>query len=705
MAHASSFNHTSATVDSSCNQAYFSPDGNPFTLCPGPYPTGGNCVWWAWEQWHLLGYDLPLNWGNAADWIVDADRSGLPLGTTPRLGSIAVFPRADGVWAFGAEGHVAFVTGVSPDNSTFNVTYQNYGDPTPMHVGTGYDVSVINEPRYQDGEMRFIYFPRLIDPVRFSHLPGVDGNGVSQVPVANSLLSSSNTSGNSQIALGLPPGSLDQEFSADFTGSGFTELLLYNRQQGHLDIVTFSDKLRPQKRITPNLAHYLQQNQPVNSYVIPQRVSLSDATTPANGWGSNLDIHIGDFTGSGRSQILLYDRMSGEIQILGLTPQLKIQEHVILPGWGPGWEIYVGQYDGHRSGVFMYNRSAFSNPTATLPAGPTSSTTSPVGPTPGSTSTPQPSPNPTAKPTPSPTAKPSPSPTPSPRPSPSPSPSPTSSPSPTAKPTPSPSPSPTAKPKPTPSPSPSPSPSPTATPSPTSTNTSGANLDIEHTIIDTIPKPGDDLSGSVPQGAQGSTPNIFVLDFKKDFSIDQEQQYTLSNNSWEVYIGRFVNPHQDGIFLYDRTTGEARVMNFDSKMVVARYQQIHNLPGNWEVHSGDFNGSGRAQLLLYDPGSGDAQFLVLGSDLSLVDQKSFSGWKTSQVLYVGHFGLSSLSAMLYDQKAGQSTFIAFNSSLGVIHQYTISSWSQNSQVLIGSFLDRSRCLATHTCNKGDDILV
>src|SRR5258708_28082994 len=126
--------------------------------------------------------------------------------------------------------------------------------------------------------------------------------------------------------------------------------------------------------------------------------------------------------------------MSGEIQILGLTPQLQIQEHVILPGWGPGWEIYVGQYDGHRSGVFMYNRSAFSNPTATLPTGPTSSTTSPVGPTPGSTSTPHPSPNPTAKPTPSPspTAKPSPSPSPSPTATPTPRPSQTPSPSPNA---------------------------------------------------------------------------------------------------------------------------------------------------------------------------------------------------------------------------------------------------------------------------------
>src|SRR6185437_16633803 len=43
--------HTISTVDATCTQAYYSPDGNPFQLCPGPYPGGGNCVWWAWEQW------------------------------------------------------------------------------------------------------------------------------------------------------------------------------------------------------------------------------------------------------------------------------------------------------------------------------------------------------------------------------------------------------------------------------------------------------------------------------------------------------------------------------------------------------------------------------------------------------------------------------------------------------------------------------
>ncbi len=166
-AQGTAFDHTAPTLDETCNQAYYSPDGNPFQLCPGPYPGGGNCVWWAWEQWHLLGYNLPLNWGNAADWIVDAERTGLPLGEVPRVGSIAVFPVADGVWAFGPAGHVALVTWVSADGSTFDVTYQNYGDPTPMYTGAGYPVQVINEPRYQDGELRFIYFPLPIDPNRF----------------------------------------------------------------------------------------------------------------------------------------------------------------------------------------------------------------------------------------------------------------------------------------------------------------------------------------------------------------------------------------------------------------------------------------------------------------------------------------------------------------------------------------------------------
>ncbi len=667
MAHATTLDHTMPTVQNDCGHVYFSNDGNPFPLCPSPYPGGGNCVWWAWEQWHLLGYDLPLNWGNAADWIVDAERFGLPVGTTPRLGSIAVFPRADGVWAYGTAGHVAFVTWVSPDQTSFNVTYQNYGDPTPMYIGHGYNVSVINEARYQAGELRFIYFPSTIDQNRFAHLGGVDGNGVAQVAGANSQAFSSVES-LSHLSLGLPPGSYDQEFNADFTGSGFTDLLLYNRQQGSLDVLTFTDS---QHQVLPNRAHYYTQGNPVFTTTMPVRVKLGDAITHVNGWGSSLDIRIGDFTGIGHAEILLYDRVTGQIQLLSLTPQLTIQKHVVMPGWGPGWELYAGQFDGLQSDLFMYRRVVLL-PVPTPP---------PVGPTT------IPSPRATSKPTPKPTPKPThtPSPTPTPRPTPSPTPTHT----------------------PTPTPMHTPTPGPTGTPNSNAAVSSVSYAGIfDPGVMLQKPGPGGDLNGD-PSDPRTLTllPNVMLVSFSHSFGVHQQASYTLLQDSWEVYVGRFVNAHQDGLFLYDRQTGEARIMDFTKALFVNHYQAIYNLDGNWEVHSGDFTGAGRAQLLLYDPGSGHIQILAFAPDLSLIRQVSINNFKAGRVLYVGHFGLPTLSIMLYDQPAGKSTFVAFSPALKIAKQFSITSWNQNWQILIGSFLDRSACLSTHSCTTGDDILV
>ncbi len=681
--HAITFDHTSPTVDVTCQKLAFSPDGNPFPLCPGPFPGGGNCVWWAWEQWHLLGYNLPLNWGNATEWAVDAERFGLPLGTKPRLGAIAVFPVYDGVWAFGTAGHVAFVTGVSSDQSTFDVTYQNYGDATPMFVGKGYSVSLINESRYQNGQLRFIYFPGTIDPGRFLRLQGVDNSRAveAQVALANSQINADINSGTtSRVSLGLPPGSYDQQFHADFTGAGLTDLLLYNRQKGSLDVLTFSTRLN---QITPHSVLYDGQRQPVYSATLPQRVSLGDSITPVNGWGSTLDIQIGDFTGSGRSEILLYDRLSGKVQLLSLTPQLKIEKHVTLPGWGAGWEVYAGQFDGQHSDLFLYNRVIVPDPTF--------------------------QPVPTTPPVTVPTTRPSPTKTPTPKPSPSPTTTPTASP--TVSPSPDPSPTKTPGPSPTPSPSPtsSPSPSPTPKPSPTATSSSGAMaLFSSNAPLDTPqkPGPGGDLSGgaSVDTQSLGLFPNVVLVSFKSDFSIDQQQEYTLMHDSWEVYIGRFDSVDQDGLFLYDRAAGEARILDFTGKLLVNHYQTLLDLAGNWDIHTGDFNGSDRAQVLLYDPGTGNAQFLTFGSDLAPAHHVDDPGMLPGQVLYIGHFGLPSLSVMLFDPVAGQSTFYAFGKSLLITKQYTAQSWTQHWQVLIGSFLDRSACIAKHTCAAGDDVL-
>ncbi len=710
--------HTRATVNDGCRQFSFSPDGNPFPLCPGPFPVGGNCVWWGWEMWHLLGYNLPNNWGNAADWIVDAERFGLPLGTTPRVGSLAVFPVADGAWALGTAGHVAFVTAVSADGSTFNVTYQNFGDPTPMFVGTNYPVSVINEPRYQNGNLRFIYFPRLIDPRLFARLPGIGNNDLAGIANANSQVGNlgggggfgtsipgtpgSSTAVGNQIALGLAPSSSAQEFNADFAGIGFSDLLLYNRVQGTLKVLSLTDELlRLQKAHVPRFViNEILANQSNTSP--PQLVSLSDKTTPANGWGSSLEIHIGDFTGLGRSEILLYDRVTGKLQLISLTPQLTIEKHVILPGYGPGWELYVGTLDGHHSSVYMYNRLVNAVPikSSTPASNPTETATVSTGSTP--------SPSGGFTPTPTPTTAPKPSPTPSPTPDPTPRPSPT--PDPTPRPTPDPTPclTPTPELKGIATPLPKPCVTPTVTPEPKVS--SGQSM-----VLQTLLNPGAGpnqgiLDNDLSSVLSSSTPrvlasNVIVLDFDQNFQVLHFQQYTLMDNNWEVYTGGFVNSSQDGLLLYDRVLREVRLLGFDSHLHITHNQPIHNVDGNWEVFSGDFKGAGRSQVLFYNPIGGNAQILTLKTDLSLADTKNYTGWGTNQVLYVGHFGAPTLSVMLYDPQAVLSIFLEFDSTLMVSHQVTVHSWDNHWQILIGSFLDRSRCLASNNCSTGDDILV
>jgi hypothetical protein len=216
-----------------------------------------------------------------------------------------------------------------------------------------------------------------------------------------------------------------------------------------------------------------------------------------------------------------------------------------------------------------------------------------------------------------------------------------------------------------------------------------------------------DLSSSLPgMSTQGLTPNVMVISLDKHFHVVRQQDYTLMDNAWEVYVGRYVSANQDALFLYDRVLGEARMLSFNASLQVKHYQQVHNLSGNWEVYSGDFNGSGHAQVLLYDPSSGQAQFLLFKkSDLSLASEKSYNGWQTNQVLYVGHFGLPTLSVMLFDPQAGSVSFMAFDKSLKIVHQYSEQNWNRHWQILVGAFVDRSRCLAANNCSTGDDILV
>ncbi len=210
------------------------------------------------------------------------------------------------------------------------------------------------------------------------------------------------------------------------------------------------------------------------------------------------------------------------------------------------------------------------------------------------------------------------------------------------------------------------------------------------------------LSGALPPTLVA---NVIVLSFAQNFNIQQKQQYTLEDPSWEIYVGNFVSASRAGLLLYDRLLGEVRLLSFDNNLHIVQYKAIHGVDPNWEVHSGDFMGAGRDQVLVYNPTSGDAEIWVLKSDLSVASQQTYSGWGTNQVLYIGHFGTPTLNVMLYDPQAIQSTFLAFDATLTVVHQFVVPSWNNRWQILVGSFLDRSRCLAEHDCATGDDILV
>lgn len=78
------------------------------------YPAG-QCTWGAKEMAPWVGN----YWGNGGDWAASAAALGYEVGTTPKVGAIAV-------WTDGGYGHVAYVTDVAADG-TIQVMESNYG--------------------------------------------------------------------------------------------------------------------------------------------------------------------------------------------------------------------------------------------------------------------------------------------------------------------------------------------------------------------------------------------------------------------------------------------------------------------------------------------------------------------------------------------------------------------------------------------------
>ncbi|HEM5490054.1 TPA: CHAP domain-containing protein [Streptococcus suis] len=106
------------------------------------YPAG-QCTWGAKEMAPWVGN----YWGNGGDWAASASALGYEVGTTPKVGAIAV-------WTDGGYGHVAYVTDVAADG-TIQVMESNYGGAYyPSNVRGFFDPTTTSE-----GTVSYIYPP------------------------------------------------------------------------------------------------------------------------------------------------------------------------------------------------------------------------------------------------------------------------------------------------------------------------------------------------------------------------------------------------------------------------------------------------------------------------------------------------------------------------------------------------------------------
>ncbi len=78
----------------------------------------GQCTWWVAKLRAAAGDPLPTDLGNADTWGINAERFGLPVGTTPEVGAAVVMS------TYGY-GHVAYVTAVHP-NGTITISEMDY---------------------------------------------------------------------------------------------------------------------------------------------------------------------------------------------------------------------------------------------------------------------------------------------------------------------------------------------------------------------------------------------------------------------------------------------------------------------------------------------------------------------------------------------------------------------------------------------------
>lgn len=117
----SSNNNTTATASPTTSSSTGDSSGNPY------WGGWSNCTWGAWQLVHdNHGISLP-SWGNAGTWLSSAAASGYSTGSTPAVGSLAVF----------TYNHVGYVIGVGDGQITIQEGgYSGYNECHTRTIST-----------------------------------------------------------------------------------------------------------------------------------------------------------------------------------------------------------------------------------------------------------------------------------------------------------------------------------------------------------------------------------------------------------------------------------------------------------------------------------------------------------------------------------------------------------------------------------------
>ncbi len=197
------------------------------------------------------------------------------------------------------------------------------------------------------------------------------------------------------------------------------------------------------------------------------------------------------------------------------------------------------------------------------------------------------------------------------------------------------------------------------------------------------------------------------------------QHHSNWRRSWDILASGFFAESPKGLFLYDRTEGDARLFTVNGGALTA-VRTYTDWKKTWDVIvPGKFlPGEHASQLLLYRRVVGDATILSLDYQGDPTALKHYTNWrKTWDLIMPGRFhsfGQLTTDILCYDRSAGRGEFVSANQQDELATYATHTNWRKSwSSIVVGRvdsgnlrddvlFYDNTFRLRLHAVKCADD---